>query len=216
MRTWVIISAIVFLLFGVNDELQATQSQASPPDTSQGPQVSSPDTSTRMLNEMKGPPMVMQQELRRLLQPEVDRGDIIIREGKDRVEISLASKALFDSGSDRVHAAGADILMRVGSVLKTVPNWETTLTGHADSMPIRPALQKRFASNKELSEARAESGSRILMEAGVDPKLIKTAGKGETQPIASNATVEGRSRNRRIEIVIGPNPAVEPSVVSVQ
>jgi len=204
MRIVVMFCASLLLVFGAVNLQAAT------------PTGTAPDTPERVLNEMKGPPFVMQQELRRLLQPEIDRGDIIVLESKDRVEISLSSKALFDSGSDVVHAQGADILMRIGSVLKTAPNWETTVTGHTDNQPIRPALQRRFPSNMELSEARAKNGSKVLMEAGVDPMLVKTVGKSEFQPVASNATPQGRSRNRRIEIVTQPHLPVDPSVVSAQ
>jgi len=204
MKILVMFCASVMLVLGAATIQAATQTGAGT------------DTPERVLNEMKGPPFVMQQELRELLQPEINRGDIIVHESKDRVEISLASQALFDSGSDVVHAQGADILMRVGSVLKTAPNWETTVTGHADNRPIKPALRRRFANNMELSEARAKNGSKVLMEAGVDPLLIKTAGKGETQPVASNATSEGRSRNRRIEIVTQPRLPADPSVVAAQ
>jgi chemotaxis protein MotB len=214
MKLWVVLYAIMFLLLGLFDELQAVSSDVSPPADSA--QVASPDTPTRVLNEMKGPPAVMQQELLQLLKPEVDRGDITIHSTKDRLHINLASKALFDSGSDQVHPQGVDILMRIGSVLRSAPNWETTVTGHADNQPIKPRLQVRFLNNTKLSEARAQNGSRILMEAGMDPNLIKTAGKGEVEPIATNATAEGRSKNRRIEIVVAPSPTVEPSVVAVQ
>lgn len=202
MRTLVAISAVVFLMLSGNNEVQAKS------------EVSAPDTPARILNEMKGPPMVMQDELIRLLQPEIDRGYITIHTDKGKVRVSLASTALFDSGSDQVHARGVDILMRVGSVLKVAPNWEATLTGHADNQPIKPALQKRFPSNMELSEARAQSGARILMEAGVDPGAIVITGKGESYPIASNATPEGRSKNRRIELQIEPRPAIVASETS--
>lgn len=204
MKIVVIVCASISLVLGASSLQAATQAG------------SAPDTPERVLNEMKGPPLVMQQELRQLLQPEINRGDIIVHESKDRVEISLSSRALFDSGSDVVHDQGVDILMRIGSVLKTAPNWETTITGHADNQPIRPALQRRFANNMELSEARAKNGSKVLMEAGVDPMLIKTVGKGESQPVASNATAQGRSRNRRIEIVTQPHLPVDPSVVAAQ
>ena len=213
MRKWIILYAVVFLSISMNDELQITQSQAATPEANE---VALPDTPERVLNEMKGPPTVMQRELRRLLKPEVDRGDIVIREYKDRVEVNLAERALFDSGSDKIHAQGVDILMRVGSVLRSAPNWQTTVIGHADNQPIKPALQTRFANNQMLSEARAQNSSRLLMEGGVDANLIKTAGKGDTRPIATNATEQGRSRNRRIEMVIEPIHPIDPSVVAAQ
>jgi chemotaxis protein MotB len=190
MKTWIITFAIVSLTLIVSGELQA-QSQLPPSDTP-----------TRVLNEMQPPPVMIQQELLTLLQPEVERGDITIYDAKDMVKINLAAPALFDSGSDRVHPEGADILKRIGSVLKTATNWKATLTGHADNQKIKPPLQRRFASNKELSEARAENGAKILKEVGVDPSIISTVGQGASQPVASNATEKGRSKNRRIELLV--------------
>lgn len=190
MKTWVGTFAIVFLMLSVTDELQA-QVQLSPSDTP-----------TRELNEMQPPRVVMQQELLALLQPEVERGYITIYHTKDMVKINLAAVALFDSGSDQVHPEGADVLKRIGSVLKDATNWEAILTGHADSQEIKPALQKRFPNNTALSAARAENGAKILKEAGVDPSLILTVGQGESQPVASNATEQGRSKNRRIELLV--------------
>ena len=209
MRTWVIVYAIVFFMLGITDELFSQVKDSSS-------QESSPDTPTRVLNEMKGPPGLMQQELLRLLQPEVNRGDITIRSTKDKVFINLADRALFDSGSDQVHPAGADILNRIGSAMKGVPNWKVQLIGHADNQPIKPAAQIRFANNTALSQARAEHGAKILMDSGVDAKLISTAGRGEAQPIASNSTAEGRRKNRRLEIVLETPASADPPVIAAQ
>jgi len=160
---------------------------------------SSSDTPSRELNEMPAPSVMVPLELYASLRPGVEQGYIFIYQTKDMVRIELAS---FDSGSDRVRPESASVLAQIGSVLKTDPHWKATLTGHADSQEIRPSLQKRFPTNQELSEARAQNGARILKAAGADPHKISVTGKGESQPIASNATEEGRSMNRRIEIIV--------------
>ena len=162
-------------------------------------QLSSSDTPTRELNEMPPPSVMVPLELYASLRPDVERGYLTIKQAKDMVRIELAS---FDSGSDECRPESASILNRVGSVLKMDTRWRATLSGHADSQEIKPPLQKRFPTNQELSEARAESGAKILKQAGVDLRKVSIVGKGESQPVASNATEEGRKKNRRIELLV--------------
>lgn len=76
-------------------------------------------------------------------------------------------------------------------------------------MPIRPDARSRFASNWELSTARALAAVHFLTEnAGMDPRRIGVIGYGEYRPIADNATADGRAKNRRIEIAILPDQLV--------
>lgn len=144
----------------------------------------------------------MQQDLRTSLKPEIARGDIKVHQNEDQLTISLAAKALFDSGSADLRREGSDILQRVGSILKQFSDKKVTVTGHTDNQPIKPMLQTRFPSNRELSEARAASGAKVLEHAGVNHGMVSIAGKGESMPIANNTTLEGRAKNRRIEIVV--------------
>jgi flagellar motor protein MotB len=140
------------------------------------------------------------QTLLTVLQPEVKNGDVTIKQGPNALLVTVASSALFQTGSDIVHPQGSDILKRIGAVLKTTDKKTITVTAYTDQTKLPPALKKRFPSNKEFSLAQAESGARILKEAGVDPTMVKTAGKGEAQPVGPNTTEEGRRKNRRLEI----------------
>ncbi|MGZ6078405.1 MAG: OmpA/MotB family protein, partial [Myxococcaceae bacterium] len=74
--------------------------------------------------------------------------------------------------------------------------------GYTDDVPIGPELKSRFPSNWELSTARATDVVRYLASKGVDKNLMSATGFGDTHPIASNSTAEGRQKNRRIEIVV--------------
>ena len=69
-------------------------------------------------------------------------------------------------------------------------------------MPIGPALRSRFPSNWELSTARATDVVRYLVAQGVNPNMLSAQGFGDSQPVASNDTAQGRAKNRRVEIVI--------------
>lgn len=98
--------------------------------------------------------------------------------------------------------AGADVLRQVGSVLKTVPGRHLRVSGHTDNVPIGGRLLERFPTNTALSRARATHASQALEESGVKPDHVKIEGYGESRPLASNATEEGRRKNRRVEIVV--------------
>jgi chemotaxis protein MotB len=113
--------------------------------------------------------------------------------------INLASSLLFDSGQDQLKSDGTDVLKRVGEVLKDFPEKQVHVAGYTDNIAIKGALQKKFPSNKELSNARANSAAQALRDGGVSSNL-SAAGQGDSNPIASNNTAAGRAKNRRVEV----------------
>ncbi|HSB62402.1 MAG TPA: OmpA family protein, partial [Vicinamibacteria bacterium] len=89
-------------------------------------------------------------------------------------------------------------------------NRRIEVQGHTDNVPIRGALAKRFATNWELSAARATHVARFLQdETEVDPGHLSATAFSEYKPKAGNDTDEGRRRNRRIEILLGPSLPAE-------
>ena len=90
-------------------------------------------------------------------------------------------------------------MKRVGGVLKDFPEKQVHVPGYTDNIVFKGALQKKFPSNKELSDARANSAAQALRDGGVSSNL-SAAGHGDSNPIASNNTVAGRAKNRRVEI----------------
>jgi chemotaxis protein MotB len=118
--------------------------------------------------------------------------DVEGNESGDALTINLASSLLFDSGQDQLKAGGTDALKRVGGVLKDFPEKQVHVAGYTDNVAIKGSLQKKFPSNKELSDARAESASSNL----------SAAGHGDGNPVASNNTAAGRAKNRRVEVIV--------------
>ncbi|MBX3329085.1 MAG: OmpA family protein [Nitrospira sp.] len=141
-----------------------------------------------------------QRGLLRALRPEITKGDITVNLDSERLLINLASGYLFGSGEDQLKPAGADALQRVGGVLKDFPEKEVHVAGHTDNVPIKGALQKKYPSNKELSDARANGAAQALRDGGV--ANLTAAGHGESDPIASNNTAAGRAKNRRVEVIV--------------
>ena len=95
-------------------------------------------------------------------------------------------------------AAASATIIELAQVLSGVPNG-VRVEGYTDNQPIRTP---EFRSNWDLSSARATNVVYELIDAGIAPARLAAMGYGEYQPIADNATVGGRSANRRVELVI--------------
>ncbi|MGE4537211.1 MAG: OmpA family protein [Desulfovibrio sp.] len=138
------------------------------------------------------------------LRGEVDSRDIRVRQFREKLEINFVDKILFASGSAEITPRGREILRKVGGVLAKVKDKSIYVVGHTDSNPIHSAL---YPSNWELSTARSASVIRFLSESGgVTPERFTAMGRAFYQPVASNATPEGRQENRRVDIIVADVP----------
>ena len=115
-------------------------------------------------------------------------------------------RSLFNSGEAELNPGGEAVMRKLAAFLTQHPNLKIHVIGHTDNVPIRPEARSRFASNWELSSARALAAVHFLTErAGMDARRLGAVGYGEFRPVADNATAEGRAKNRRIAIVILPD-----------
>ena len=144
------------------------------------------------------------QDLVSSLKGEIESGKIKITEMKNRLTVNLIDKILFASGSTKIQREGKGALKKVADVLKEIQDKRIEVEGHTDNVPISGALKKRFPSNWELSTTRATAVVKFLAENGVAPEKLSATGFGEFRPVSSNKKPEGRSQNRRIEIVLLP------------
>lgn len=142
----------------------------------------------------------------------IDSGRLRVRIVRNRMLIELSDNILFDSGDDELKPEGREALTQIAQVLSTIRDREFQVIGHTDNIPIR---SRRFASNWELSAARAVNVARFLIAQGMSADRLSAAGYADTQPVASNATPEGRAQNRRIEIVLMPNLDELPDLSSL-
>lgn len=114
------------------------------------------------------------------------------------VRISLGDTVLFDTGSAELKEEARPLLSAVAEIIRATHN-EIFIEGHTDNIPIR---NSRYSSNWELSTARAMSVlMSLLRDYHFAPERFAAAGYGEHRPIASNASPEGRMKNRRVDIV---------------
>ena len=150
------------------------------------------------------------EELTKSLEAEIAKGDIKIKQVRDRLTINMVDRVLFDSGQSKVKPSGLKVLKQVSDILKKVTDKQIRIEGHTDNVPIGVKLKDRFQTNWELSTARATSVVRYLIEeGGVDRANLLAVGYADTKPIASNDTEEGRTANRRIEIALYPKDLSE-------
>lgn len=144
-----------------------------------------------------------QKTLEEEMRAALESRDVTISQLQGKLTVNILDRILFDSGEAVLKPGGATVLDKVAAVLAQHPSLKIHVIGHTDNVPIRSNARSRFASNWELSTARATAAVRYLTEtAGVAPDRLGVVGYGEFRPIADNATAEGRARNRRIAITI--------------
>jgi len=119
------------------------------------------------------------------------------------VRVTLPQAVLFSSGSTEVNAAGRKVLASVAKVALKGGKDSIRVVGYSDAVPVGKELKKHYTDNWELSAARAAAVARVLVWGeGVAQNRIRVEGRGAANPVASNATKQGREMNRRIEIYI--------------
>ena len=127
---------------------------------------------------------------------------VVQKNGK--VYVSLEEDLLFASGKYEVGSAGVSALNKLATALAGQKDLEILVEGHTDSIPL--SGKSAVKDNWDLSVIRATAVVKVLMSnPDLNPTQLTAAGRGEYMPFKSNATPEGRSANRRIEIILAPN-----------
>jgi len=132
------------------------------------------------------------------LQPEVDQGLVTVLCTPPSPIVRVRNRGMFSPGSATVESRFLPLLDRIGQALKAEQG-NVQVIGYTDNQPIHNV---QFPSNFQLSVARAEAAKNILGNTVGNASRLGAEGRGESDPIASNATLEGREQNRRIEIVL--------------
>jgi len=136
----------------------------------------------------------------------IDAGTLEITFRRGRMIVELPASVLFDSGSADLSDDGKKAVVDVAHVLASVRGRRFIVGGHTDNVPA----VKEYKSNWALSTARAVTVLEALMRAGMDPTRLVAAGYAEYDPVAPNASAEGRQKNRRIEIILEPYLVAPP------
>ena len=133
-----------------------------------------------------------------------DQAQIVLLKGK--LKVTMVDQVLFPEGGFRLNSQAKAVLGKLVPTLSGLQQTKIIVDGYTDNVPIGPGLKREgISSNLELSSRRADVVVEYLVQQGVNQNLISAQGFGESNPVASNDTPEGRSRNRRIEVTLdGP------------
>ena len=128
--------------------------------------------------------------------------ELTVREKDGKVYVAMSDKLFIQSGSARLDKRGEEALGKLAEVLNKQTDIDVFIEGHTDNKPINTV---QFKDNWDLSVIRATSVVRILIKNyNVNPLQIQPSGRGEYMPVDDNETAEGRSKNRRTEIIMAP------------
>lgn len=128
--------------------------------------------------------------------------ELSVTQKNGKVYVAMSDKLLFQSGSAKVDPRGKEALGKLADVLKRQNDIDVNIEGHTDNVPIKTA---QYKDNWDLSVVRATSVVRILIEDyDVSPLQIIPSGRSEYLPVSGNDSADGRSLNRRTEIIMAP------------
>jgi len=117
------------------------------------------------------------------------------------IKYTVNSDLLFAPGSWQLNPQGAQVIAKMASQLAASQRNHLVVTGYTDNAPIGARLrQEGVSSNEELSLRRAQAVAEYLISQGLNPALVEAHGAGESNPVASNNTAQGRAQNRRVEL----------------
>lgn len=129
---------------------------------------------------------------------------LTVEQKNGKVYLSLQEKLLFKSGSWNVESRGSEAIKKIAAVLENNPDIQVMVEGHTDNVPYNGSGQ--IKDNWDLSVKRATSIIRIIINnSKVEPSRLTAAGRSEYLPVASNKTTDGKSKNRRTEIILTPD-----------
>lgn len=132
-----------------------------------------------------------------------ENNGLTIEKRNGKVYVSLDESLLYQSGSYSIDPKGQEVLKKLAVVLEQNTDINILVEGHTDNVPLKSSGP--IADNWDLSVRRATAVVKIIVDnSKVDPSRLTAAGRGEYVPIASNKTKEGRTQNRRTEIILSP------------
>ncbi len=125
-------------------------------------------------------------------------GQVSVKKSDEGSIITLSDAILFDVGQADIKPAGADLMQKLSEILKQF-DYRIRVVGHTDNVPL--GKSSKYDTNWELSASRACDIVKMLIKEGLNPGQLSAEGRSHYNPITSNATPEGRARNRRVELI---------------
>ena len=186
---WLTAAILALALFGLFAWYQYQLGQAS----------TDVQTRIRAIGTMQAPATPHKSlRLKELLSAEIASGTVSVDEDDHHSAVSFKGDDMFIAGQARMNPKILPVIAKVANEVNEVSG-TVQVTGHSDNQPIRT---REFPDNQILSEKRAAAVAEVLKGKGVEPTRLKVEGRGDTVPLADNATPAGRSKNRRVDIVV--------------
>jgi chemotaxis protein MotB len=147
------------------------------------------------------------QQVDNAMAPLIMQGLVDVGRGDGKLTIAIRSDILFPSGVAKLSPEAQPVIHLLAPVLRDFPV-DVKVQGHTDNVPV---LGGQFASNWDLSAARAVSVVNLLVADGVPPQRLSATGFGEYQPVLPNTTPDGRNANRRVVLSVEPSDPEKPA-----
>lgn len=145
------------------------------------------------------------QQIHDIFSTDIDRGNILVRQRESDLVIDIAAELLFEDGEAHLSEGGKLILRKAAAALGRAPGRDVEVGGHTDTQPLSAKLTRTYASNWELSCARAAEVAAFLQSSGgIAPEHLIAAGYAGTRPLADNTHAPGRRRNQRVALSLRP------------
>ncbi len=143
------------------------------------------------------------QQLQQSMTAEVGAQKMRITRLQDAIKVSVNGELLFPSGGWQMSTDAQQTIAKIAAILAPQQTTKINVNGYTDNTPIGPELMRQgVASNLILSQKRADNVMQYMVSQGVNPALVAAQGFGDADPVASNATADGRAQNRREEHTI--------------
>jgi len=143
------------------------------------------------------------QQLQQSMNSEVGSQKMQITRLQNAIKVNVNSELLFPSGGWEMSAQAQQTIAKMAAILAPQQTTKINVNGYTDDTPIGPGLMRQgVTSNLILSQKRADNVMQYMISQGVKPELVSAQGFGDADPVASNATAEGKAQNRRVELTI--------------
>ncbi len=143
------------------------------------------------------------QQLQQSMTTEVGAQKMQITRLQDAIKVTVNGELLFPSGGWQMSAQAQQTIAKMAAILAPQQTTKINVNGYTDNTPIGPELMRQgVTSNLILSQRRADNVMQYMISQGVNPSLVSAQGFGDAEPVASNATPEGRAQNRRVELTL--------------
>lgn len=157
------------------------------------------------LNQEQAEAQKLHSQLQNELAEYKERNELLLDTINNMSVVTVSDAALFAFSSTTLTENGTSLLDKVAGVIKNHPDRQIWIEGHTDNVPIAMEFRDKYRSNWEFSSARAHAALHYLLtKHKLDPNRVAAVGYGMHRPVADNSTSEGRAKNRRVVIVIGP------------